>query len=896
MPRSKRTMPKPPEKMDAFEIAVAKALASHHDLAVLGASPLAAPYFLGDALAGEDVRARGTVLRALLIRHHAQLDPLQREVLDAYYLKRPTQPASPRSRGKKRVPQHSVHAIVLTKGQSKRSLDRHRNEAVRALAQSLLRELKPALRVTPPASREAIGRVPVSRACLAHLRKRECVNLIGPGGIGKTTLGADVAARWLQLYPRGDDAKPGGGVFWFTVRPGLNDQFESFAFALGYHLRLIGLPQVWGQLVADGGRAPTGSRYEVWKGLTKASLFLIQANPTLIVVDELEMLDRDVAGHRELLKALEDLRGAAPMLLGGQRAMIEADYTLTLKALDGASVAEMLAASGVRVGEDDARAITQITHGNPGLVAAFIALCRSGVRVADALQALEQSPTLDALFDRIWERLRDDERVMMSALSVLDVPAPRDGWPNLGAALDRLIEHMLVVADQFERVEVAQHLRRAARSHVDAETEIALHRMAADVFEVRGDYVTAMRHRVFGGQPDWALRIWHAKRLGEIEQGRGAAALNILLTIDPDALDERDQPLLHALRGQLFNLRGQPYAAEQSLRQAERRARMPLLALVKHWLGEALEAQRDRYENAASAYEEEAELLADLPELRRVVLHAELSNLYRSRMTDYRRAHEQALAAKVIADTFLGAVEQHIGNFREAARLYESALAAAAHLPGNTRAKSSVYGYAANLAALRGHYDDALAWLAKSRQIEQARGDSYRALYDDMTLSYIHVLRGAPQEALDVALPALEVAQTLGQGNLVGGLATNAAEALLALDRVDEAEQYARMALGPEETFGVAYGSIPLGIVYLRRGLMKQAIASFELALQAATESCDAYAEMQAWRELARAHLRTGSLTKAREAASHWLSLAQRMDMAHEIERAERLLQEATSE
>jgi tetratricopeptide (TPR) repeat protein len=871
--------------MDPFEHALADALANHHDLAALGASPLAAPYFLGNALTGDDALARGATLKSLLRKHHQQLDPLLQDALDTFYWQRTTQPASPKSRGKKRVATQSIRAISHLKGPSDRSLKRYRNEALRALGQALLHDLRPSLRADAPAGREAIGRSHAARACLAHLRKGECVALTGPGGIGKTTLGATVAAQWRQRFQSSEEAGS-DGVFWYSLRPGLNDTFESLAFALGYFMRLAGQHRVWQQLVAD----PARVRYEVWKGLLNSSLLDMRANPPLIVIDELDLLDRDHPVHQELLKAIEGLKGHASLLLIGQQARIAPDYAVTLKGLDAASVASILAASHIHAPAHEVQALTRATHGNPGPVSAFVILCKSGVRVADALKMLEQSPTVDALFDRIWERLRDDERVLLGALTVLDTPAPRDGWPNLRGAMDSLIERMLVMADAQGRVELAAYLRRAARARIDAAAEAQLNAAVAPVFESRGDYVTAMRHFVLGGQTLRAVNIWHTWHKSETESGRGAAALAVLSMIDPEALREADRTLLHLHRGKLLNMRGQPIAAEQSLRLAERRARMPMLALIKHYLGEALEAQRDRYEDATRAYEEEGELLADLPDLRRVMLHAELSNLYRNRLAEFRKAREQAQLSKLIADTFLGAVEQQAGNMREAQRHFASAIELCSHLPGNTRSKSAAYGYAAGLAAMQGQYDEALVLADKSRAILEARGEQVRLLVDAMTLSFIHILRGAPQDALDAVLPALETAQSLGQGYLIGGLSTNAAEALLALDRVDEAEHYARMALGPEETFGVAYGSIPLGLVYLHRGLVKEAITSFELSLQAAREATDAYAELQAWRELARAHAQSANTKKAREAAERWLALARKMEITHEIAQAERVL------
>ena len=43
-------------------------------------------------------------------------------------------------------------------------------------------------------------------------------------------------------------------VFWFTIRPGLNDRLSHLLFTLAYFLSRQGTNKLWSQLVADEGR------------------------------------------------------------------------------------------------------------------------------------------------------------------------------------------------------------------------------------------------------------------------------------------------------------------------------------------------------------------------------------------------------------------------------------------------------------------------------------------------------------------------------------------------------------------------------------------------------------------------------------------------------------------
>ncbi|MCA9870446.1 MAG: hypothetical protein KC487_08745, partial [Anaerolineae bacterium] len=222
-------------------------------------SPLAAPYFLGEALRDVDAtpEARGQALRAAIDRCLATMwgGPLPddgREMLDTAlgdedqggrydclilelnYLNQRYRPV-PRN-------QAAIYHDILHI--SRPTHDRHLRNAIANLATLLLQQLRPAVRPEQPIAPPAlIGRDRLQRQVLDDLQAGKAISLTGPGGIGKTSLAAALADDWISP-----------AVFWYTFRPTFNDQLESLLFALGYFLHSQGASALWHQLVADGGR------------------------------------------------------------------------------------------------------------------------------------------------------------------------------------------------------------------------------------------------------------------------------------------------------------------------------------------------------------------------------------------------------------------------------------------------------------------------------------------------------------------------------------------------------------------------------------------------------------------------------------------------------------------
>jgi hypothetical protein len=115
--------------------------------------------------------------------------------------------------------------------------------AIKSLAAVLLERLRPAFRPERPRPPDALYGYDRQLAQVVEaLARGHTVALNGPGGIGKTALGAMAAAR-LGSRP----------TFWYTLHPGVNDGVSSLLFALGAFLHEQQAVNLWQYLVTANG-------------------------------------------------------------------------------------------------------------------------------------------------------------------------------------------------------------------------------------------------------------------------------------------------------------------------------------------------------------------------------------------------------------------------------------------------------------------------------------------------------------------------------------------------------------------------------------------------------------------------------------------------------------------
>ncbi len=839
------------------------ALDNYRAPTVLGEqSPLAQPYFLGQALYGladaTTAAGRGALLGVELARAATALcatplppdgatllrDALQAKeesglcdryfylLLDLTYFHRFF--AAARN-------QAEIYSDILHV--SRATYDRHLREAIRRLGEMLLLRLQPTLRLEQPAvDRDLIGRERVFQAALAALTIGKSVYLSGVSGIGKTALGGALAEQW-----------PTPTVFWFTVRFTLNDQLTSLLFALGQFLHQHGASRLWLQAIANGGVMKDAN---LALELTRADLAAL-TTPPLLCFDEIDLLrpvdiETETQQHTQFLAFLEGLQGHAPLLFIGQRNVLATDLVLPLTRLTSNEIAEWLTRAALSVTPALLARVDAFTGGNPRLLALAVMLYRATVP-ADALtfnevlDQLPQTPALAPIWQRLQQRLDKAERALLQALSVFRTPTPVDAWlgdathqgvadaPWAGTvALRRLIDYRLLHEDSSGGVELLPVLRMVIYSQLSVERRDALHWQAGQIRATRGEYTAAAYHYQRAGQPEAAIEIWYLHRDQEIRRGQAAAALAIFQQISSERLPEAAAHTLRLLRSQLYQLAG---LSAQALSEVQSNKPPD-----DEWVVEAAIIAGDAFRTLGETEAALARYGSGLAAAARLLqqntwLHAKRGTIY-IQQRELHNARREALLARYRLENLDGALQETTGNYTAARHHYLNALAAAEMLDD----KAGIALVQRNLGVLAAHQADsenAVNYHQKALAFYEQIGDRVRAEEVRSNLAGVYVQFKEWTTAQPLAQRALAFFEARQNSYWVAQNTSNLATVYFELGDFEQAQAYAERTLAQEEPQSYPYALFTLGQVYRAQSRTAEATAHFARVRQIAQQTED---------------------------------------------------------
>ena len=856
-------------------------LENYRTPAQLGAeSPLAQPYFLGQALHGSaDATTnlgRGTVLCRELDRAMSALwqgtlptagaDLLQTAlqakeesglcdryyylILDLTYFHR----YFPAPRNQSEIYSDALHV-------SRATYDRHLREAIQQIGKMLLLRLQPTLRLEQPVlGMHLIGRAALCQEALVALQSGKSVYLCGVSGIGKTTVGVALTEQW-----------PTPAVFWFTVRFSLNDHLTSLVFALGNFLHQQGASRLWLQLIADGGVMKDAN---LALELTRADLADLAVLP-LLCFDEIDLLrpldtETETVQHTQFLAFIEGLQGHAPLLLIGQRNVLPSDVVQTLSPLTVAETATWLTEVGVPFTAAHLTRLDAYTGGNPRLLALCLVLCRtmeplSTTRLSAVLEQLPNTAALIPIWQRLQQRLDKAERGLLQLLSVFRGPAPRDGWseeiPREGgqgqapieAVMQRLISYQLVHEHGNGAIGLLPALREVIYTQLAAEKRDELHRQAGQIRAMRGEYTAAAYHYERGGQPEVALAIWQPNADQEIRRGQAAAALVIFQQISSHRLPENLVPTLHLLRSQLYQLCGQ---SRQALDEVDQIKSKPDDWLVEAAVvsGDALRTMGDP-DGALARYGEGLAAAARLIQ-QNTWLHVKRGTVY-IHQRELHQARREALLARYRLENIEGAIQNAGGNYSAARQHYLNALATAEMLDD----KAGIALVQRNLGVLAGHQGDAegaIHYHQQALNFYEQIGDRVRAEEVRSNLAGAYVQFRQFTAALQPAQRALTFFEARQNSHWIAQNTSNLATIYFEMGDFAQAQHYAERTLAQEEPQSYPYALFTLGQVYYAQRQHAEAAAHFERVRQIAQQTEDhfllAQLEQVVEQELLQAH------------------------------------------
>ncbi|MEZ4869988.1 MAG: tetratricopeptide repeat protein [Caldilineaceae bacterium] len=857
----------------SFDKSLEDALKHIADAAWLGEnSPLAAPYLLHEYLptATASAEERGAALQRVLRLAAKQMEggkyrERNQVIIKEYYFA-----------GLSEVQMYERVNLV------KSTFHVSRKRAILALEAALINLLKPAIRLEAPPlppthwiAREQFD------WCQQELNDRRTVAITGSGGVGKTTLGSVLARQWQQ-----------GPDFWFTLRPGLNDQPTNLIFALGYFLSQCDEPSLWLEVVASAGKLEIERAFNMMRFIFER---LEQRKITpLLCFDEIDLLQPATNGeHTQMVRLLDSLRTITPLLLIGQQALVDADVYCPIEGLTMPGATALLAANGINLAERVRQKLYTYTRGNLRLLELAITLESYGESIDAMVAHLAAAPSLAYLLSRILQRLDQSTCRVMLELSVYQAPAPADIWRDQASAeaLQELLARHLAHADGRGGVMLLPAYRDLLYRELPEEKRRHLHNQAAAMLAARGAYTAAAHQCVWAGKAEQAIWLWRDYQHYEINQGQGQSALHLLRDLKSMSLSTIARQALLLLCANLERLAGNTPQAQADIHAVL--AGTPLFAMEAYILNGVIANDLSEFDQAEHSYRRALHSAELLVGARLAHTHKGLGWMY-MRQRDVDKAWEEALFARYEAENFQGYIQEIRCDYPAAEAHYLAALQVAQ----DTGAKEGIAKICNNLATLyarQGRFDEAKARLEQADECFAAIGKLADLISANISWAFISNLAGDYAEAVDALQKANAEFERFGLSMPVWQKALinqGLAEAYLGLGALDQAQAAVLEAIAQEEADILPDSYRTLGEIMLVRGQLADAEQWIRASIELVEEETelDAYLSGFAWRALAQVYLTSGDAQGALAAKELAIERFSCVNLAYEVNRTQNIV------
>ena len=860
-------MSKPqPSIASAFSTSLESALKKYHDPKWLGAhSVLASPYFLGEQPKTDLTtdHSRGKALQALLRSAVAEIqgENAQRyqAILTLRYFNRNV----------------SVEAAMRKVGLSKNAFHENRRKAIRALEATLVGLVHPSLRLeTPPYVRDAFPRPVDLERLRRHVADDEDVTIQGPEGSGRSTL----AANFVR-----ESTRP---ALWFTVRPGLNDSVQGFAFSLGLFAFTQGEPSLWLQLLAAQGSLDA----EILRSQINYALGNL-ASPPLICIDDADALD--TAGnpeHRALVQLWDGLRPLSTLIVIGRHEQFSSSRLLQVHNLSPAETEQFFTHCGQSMSAEEMARYYQWTQGNLRL----LHLCCSIFPTAPEERAIPD-PAADAftrrlLLANLLAKLSETELRILATLSVYRRPFPLNyppGSPEYAACKTLHAQRILNVATDGNGELVAVY-RRFVYASLRPEVAQVFHSLAAELRSAYGEYAATIYHLLRARRFAEAIDLWPTVKRQEMEQGQAGA----LLAAFRDAL--ATGPLPDEVRSVLTLYCAELNQFLGNIEQAkvDTASDKHLVPIFDAELGELkgrIANDLDHFAEAQEAFDRALERADLLLESRLAQVHKGLAWMH-LRQRDLELAERELDFALFEIENMRGNLAYDQARYDDATGHYEAALRLADDLKSpNAGAKTRL-----NLAMVymvQGCYDDSLELLNRVYAHYEAMHRVAAMAGCRITMAVAHNLAGEHQYALtclDDADDKLNMVDKIVPWQ-TALIAQARAEAWLGLGDLAAATTHVVSAIDADVMSILPDAYRTYGEILTRQEDWAQAEKHLRQSVALAQKNEDRLLLAYAWRALGALYLVQGKWDAVRSASNTAITLFESLHLPNEVARTRRL-------
>ncbi len=873
------------------------ALKLFHQPEALGAeSPLASPYFLGHALPSEAIgphggRQRGEILQAELLAAAGtflgETPPRNRQEMATLLNRVRQDPEAPgyaylvlELRCFQRFFKVTKTADIWEREEflpgSRAEHYRDYDLAVDLLGDALLDRLRPTVRLEAPVQPGTpVGYKAEYERALQALRQGQSVTICGAGGVGKTTLAAQIAAD-----------PHFSATFWFTLRQGINDTLPSLLFAVAHFLREQGATALWRQFAVG-----QTDDLHLALGLLRKDLQSIDRARLLFCFDEMETLHAadlpaPLAAHRAILEFLRTLQGQLPLLYISQRPLLETDIYCELRGVESVQLATLLQATGYTLDADAIQQLRDYTQGNLRLVKLALVLWQPGATLPTLAADLPQTAAIQPIWQRIWQRLASQEQQLLQQLAVFRHAAPVDQWSEYADPLAHLTALALVQQDSYGGIELTPVLRDILYQQLPTTTRQQLHLAAGAICAARGDYTEAAYHYVHGGAAGQAVRIWHPQLRQELLRGKSGAAQAIFAAITRDELPRAERKSLDLILAELHQRHGEVQqglavlATEAWTQTDEADVRAyTLQGQLQEALGQQVAAEQSYGAG-----------IQTLMRLQQNLVHLQCQRgLLHTRQRNTKLMRQYLLQARCETQRLQGMLEEYEGRFGDAHVSYQSALALA-QSSGDHAAIATLQFARSRILGRLGNYEDALHAAHDAIVYCEASSDWLTLAHVYANLAAAHKDAGHLERAIDAAHKALPLFKMMNAPYWIGLTAVNLAEAYFDLGELANSETYAQVAITQNAPHSMPYALFALARVRKAQGTAGEAKALFQRSLHTAQENEDRFMEAYAQRALGELYHNEGRFAEAERYLQQALRLFEQVEIDAEVAATQSLL------
>ncbi len=881
------------------------ALNNYHDPEWLGAnSPFAAPYFLG-ATSGQldksvTIRGRGELLQEAI---QAAADslwegtlPTTREELETavqtarqdkgnkgnryHYLLLEIRYLRRYFRSRATPAADNEKAIRDYLGVGRGPYFNHLKKARFVLGNALINQCQPTFRLEQPPQLPdtLIGREDIITECIDHLKQNETVALTGGGGVGKTTVAAHVATSQTK-----------NGVFWFTLRPMLNDQFNSLVFSLGYFLHKQGASRLWLQLVADNSQIDNPN---LALELIRGDLHSLPQKP-LICLDEVEHLvvesDQMTIAHQQINEFLEALRHLTPLLLIGQKTAVIPDINFTLNSLTENQAISLLQQNTVAFSEEEAKQLFTTTAGNARMIWLCIAQCHSGQTLTDVLNDLPESAVFQTMFARVWQTLSPEERSLLQTIAVYRNSAPEDAFTKQTTIIKKLSQHHLLQQDGqggLSLIPIIHNLIYKNPQYLSAGQRDQAHLAAAHTRAIRGEITSAAYHFLQAGEPTLAIQVWYPHREQAIKRGQIESARFIFNQISPRRLSDAEKQALAVIKAEFAQFSGTPEEGLQVLQNIEWQKDSETAVQAHLLQGKFLKVLGEP--NAALTKLDEGLAMITRLEEQVVQFREERTRIYIEQW-QIQDAIYEVRRAQYTAEFLQALIFKQQGHHDDAFLTYQKALALARSINYEVGIAKTNWDLAIILSR-QSRFEEARKYLQEALDYYQTIGDRLSWEKARNTLSGIHFRAGNFPEVIAINEPSIHFFEQAKIPFHAAIAAANLAEAYFETGNLEKAEFYALKTLSFEESHPYPYALYTLGLVYRSRKEFVKAETYCKQSYDVSAANSDSYMEAYAVRLWGEVLADLGKTSEAQQKIQLALNQFKQLNVAAEVAITEKLL------